>query len=334
MVVYVVHTRRERRGGLRAGEGSLAMTSRNLVRLSNRAVAPAIPTSGAGVGAGAGAGRSLSRTGGRTLRATSPPPPSSIRGSTASWESRSLRRDGEEDWVEVFAGEASPAVPGSPGEAMEEQGVLFGSPPTDDEVRAAVASIKEVFENPDVDDSDAPELALALPMSGHLSSGININHFALDSCASEVGSDDWTEPAMLVLNSSALLAKEHRSVVDALRLLHEDPSVQKMVMSLSKDKAVWHAVMENEVVQEFKRSFQDAKETDVKGQSTAPPGFVAWVMENTQAKIKEFLEKILGLVNIIFQAGDKDYDFSDDIVRMSFMLTVFVFIVVTIARIH
>jgi hypothetical protein len=30
-----------------------------------------------------------------------------------------------------------------------------------------------------------------------------------------------------------------------------------MVMALSKDKAVWHAVMENKVVQEFKRSFQD-----------------------------------------------------------------------------
>ncbi|CAN6235834.1 unnamed protein product [Urochloa humidicola] len=327
MVVYVVHTRRERRGW-RTGEGSSSMTSRNLIRLANRAVAPAVPSSGAG------AGRSLSRAGSRTLRATSPPPPSSIRGSTASWESRSLRRDGEEDWEEVVAAEARPALPGSSGEATEEQGVLFGPPPTDDEVRAAVASIKEVFEKPAVDDSDAPELVLALPMSGHPSSGLIVNHFALNSGASEVGSDDWTEPAMLVLNSSALLTKEHRSVVDALHLLHEDPSVQKMVMSLSKDKAVWHAVMENEVVQEFKRSFQDAKETDLKGQSTAPPGFMMWVLENTQAKIKEFLEKILGLVNVLFQAGDKDYDLSDDIVRMSFMLSVFVFIVVTIARIH
>ncbi|CAL5030677.1 unnamed protein product [Urochloa decumbens] len=326
MVVYVVHTRRERRG-LRAGDGSSSMTSRNLVRLANGAVAPAFPFSGAG----AGAGRSLSRAGGRTLRTTSPPPPSSIRGSTESWGSRSLRRDGEEGWVEVVAAEARPAAPGSPGEATEEQGVLFGAPPTDDEVRAAVASIKEVFEKPVVDDADAPELALALPMSGH---GIIVNHFALDSGAYEVGSDEWTEPAMLVLNSSALLIKEHRSVVDALRLLHEDPSVQKMVMSLSKDKAVWDAVMENEVVQEFKRSFQDAKETDLKEQSAAPPGFMMRVLENTQARIKEFLEKILGLVNMLFQAGDKDYDFSDDIVRMSFMLSVFVFIVVTIARIH
>lgn len=61
-----------------------------------------------------------------------------------------------------------------------------------------------------------------------------------------------------------------------------------------------------------------------------------WVLESTQAKIREFLEKILGLVNLLFQvqAGGKNYDFSDDIVRMSFMLSVFVFIVVTIARIR
>jgi hypothetical protein len=30
-----------------------------------------------------------------------------------------------------------------------------------------------------------------------------------------------------------------------------------MVMALSTDKAVWDAVMNNDVVQEFKRSFQD-----------------------------------------------------------------------------
>jgi hypothetical protein len=191
-----------------------------------------------------------------------------------------------------------------------------------------------VFEKPSAVDSAGPELALALPISGHTSSGIFENHFAIDSDASEVGSDEWSESAMPVHNSSALLTKEHQSVLDAFRLLNEDPSLQKIVMALSTDKAVWQAVTNNEVVQEFKRSFQDAKETVLKESSTAPPGFMMWVLENTQEKIKEFLEKILGLVNMLFQAGDKDYDVSDDVVRMSFMLSVFVFIVVTIARIH
>jgi hypothetical protein len=59
-----------------------------------------------------------------------------------------------------------------------------------------------------------------------------------------------------------------------------------------------------------------------------------WVLENTQAKIKELLEQILRVVNMLFQAEDNNNDLYDDAVRMSFMLTVFIFIVVTIARIH
>ena len=75
-------------------------------------------------------------------------------------------------------------------------------------------------------DSDGPELALALPIPRHPSSGIFENHFAVDSDASEVGSDEWSESAMLVHNSTALLTKDHRCVVEALRLLNKDPSVQ------------------------------------------------------------------------------------------------------------
>ncbi|XP_062226355.1 uncharacterized protein LOC133924710 [Phragmites australis] len=317
MVVHVIYTKKDHGG-----------RGKNLVRLSSSAVA-ATATASASSG-----GRSPWRTGAHPLRATSPPPPSSIASATC-WKSRSLRRDGEEDWEEVIAAGAGAAAPDSREEAADEYKVVFGAPPTDDEVRAAVASIQQVFENPSAVDSDAPELqALALPVSGHPSSGIFVNYFSPDSDASEIGLEEWIEPALLVLNSSALLTREHRNVLDAFQLLQEDSSVQKMVMALSTDKAVWDAVMNNEVVQEFKRSFQDAKETDLKGSSTAPPRVMKWVLENTQAKIKEFLEQILRLVNVLFQAEDKNCDLYDDVMRMSFMLSVFVFIVVTIARIH
>ncbi|KAL6903381.1 hypothetical protein ACP4OV_004194 [Aristida adscensionis] len=360
MVVYVVHTRRERpqpqqqqqqprswRGaeasaGFRGGASAAAMASRPLLRLGSRAAvtaatAPAVP----GLSGGGGR-RPLSRAGDRPpLRAVSPPPPPASVSSLACWESRTLRRDEEEekkeeeeDWERVVAGDAEADAASAAEEAAGEYEAAFGAPPTDDEVRAAVASIQQVFENPSAMDSDAPELqGLALPISGQPLAGIFVNHFALDSDAPEFGLEEWIEPATLVLNSTALLTKEHRNVLDAFHLLQVDSSVQKMVMALSTDKAVWDAVMNNEVVQEFKKSFQDAKETDVKGSSTGPPGVMKWVLENTQAKIMEFLEKILRLVNMLFQAEEK-YDMYDDAVRMSFMLTVFVFIVVTIARIR
>ncbi|AQK45783.1 Uncharacterized conserved protein (UCP012943) [Zea mays] len=203
--------------------------------------------------------------------------------------------------------------------------------------------MKQLFGKASVLDSEPTELqALALPVSGHPSSGIFMDHLALDSDASMAILDEWTEPAKLVLNSSALLTEEHQSVLDAFHLLREDAYVQKMVMALSTDKAVWNAVMNNDVVQEFKRSFKDAKETYLKGSSTPPPpGFMMWVMKNVHAKIREFFKTMFGLTNILFQAGDhsyqageQNYDFYDCIVRMSFMLTVFVFVMVTVARIR
>jgi nitrate/nitrite-specific signal transduction histidine kinase len=77
--------------------------------------------------------------------------------------------------------------------------------------------------------------------------------------------------------------------------------------------------------------YLSAKEADHKGSA---PGVVKWVLENTHAKIKEFIEQILRVVNMLFQAKDKNYHLYDDAVRMSFMLSVFIFIVVTIARIR
>ena len=95
---------------------------------------------------------------------------------------------------------------------------------------------------------------------------------------------------------------------------------------------IWYNLSSDLYLIELILSLFSAKETHLKESSTTR--FMMWVLENTQAKINEFFEKIIGLVNMLFPVGDKDYDTSDDLVRMSFMLSVFVFIVVTIARIH
>ena len=71
-----------------------------------------------------------------------------------------------------------------------------------------------VFENPLGQDSDTTDRQRALlSASGH-------------SSGNSSGSDDWIEPAAYVLNSTALLSREHRNVLDAFRLLQKDPTVQ------------------------------------------------------------------------------------------------------------
>jgi hypothetical protein len=108
MVVHVIYTRRDQSG-----------RGRSLVRLAGTA------------------------SGGRSLRATSPPP---VHASAAcwDWEPSSLRRRGNEDREEVVAaGPGAAAAPNPREEATDEYKAAFGAPPTDDEVRAAVASINQ-----------------------------------------------------------------------------------------------------------------------------------------------------------------------------------------------
>ncbi|KAG8071702.1 hypothetical protein GUJ93_ZPchr0006g42852 [Zizania palustris] len=237
-----------------------------------------------------------------------------------------MRREGEEDWEEVVAG-GEEAVQGARGAvaAEEEYRVVFWSPPTGDEVRAAFSSIEEVFGDPFRVDSDEIEKQTALlSTSGHSSSG------------NSSGSDDWMEPAAYALNSTALLTRDHRNVLDAFRLLQKDPNVQKMVMSLSCDKVVWDAIMKNEAVQDFRRSFQDAQDTDRKAKPGGPGGVLKWILGNTQAKLMEFIDNIMKIVNMLFHPdGDEEKpDFYSDAVKVSFMLSVFIFIMVAIARIN
>ncbi|KAK3158641.1 hypothetical protein QOZ80_2AG0139760 [Eleusine coracana subsp. coracana] len=295
---------------------------RNLLRLTGRAVSTSSALGGGGASTSAASPRPRTVAGGRPLRATSPPPPSAVAAATF-WESRAVRRDDDdEDWQEVVAG-GEEAAPGT-GEMEEEEEyrVVFWSPPTIDEVTGAVTSIQEVFENPFGMDSDATNRQIALlSTSGH-------------SSGNSSGSDDWIEPAAYVLNSTALLSREHRNVLDAFRLLQKDPTVQKMVMSLSCDKAVWSAVMNNEAVQDFRRSLHDGKENGRKG-TAGPAEVLKWIIDSAQEKIMEFLENVMKIFNmLIHPESDEDKpDVYSDAVRVSFMLTVFVFIVVAIARI-
>lgn len=61
-----------------------------------------------------------------------------------------------------------------------------------------------------------------------------------------------------------------------------------------------------------------------------------WILESAQAKIVEFLENVMKIINMLIHPQEDDDDKPDaysDAVKVSFMLTVFVFIVVAIARI-
>ncbi|KAK1306644.1 hypothetical protein QJS10_CPA10g00922 [Acorus calamus] len=150
---------------------------------------------------------------------------------------------------------------------------------------------------------------------------------------------EWIEPPMHLYNLKTPETQGLNKVVDAFRLLQTNPSIQRMVVSLSSDKAVWDAVMKNEVVQQFRESFyavnnEPAQESDEDPDITTK--ILRWIIDNTKAKVTEFVDKITKLVNGLLRHSEteKHEDQFEDIVRSSLMLSVVVLIIVVVTRFH
>ncbi|KAH9673672.1 hypothetical protein KPL70_018188 [Citrus sinensis] len=83
---------------------------------------------------------------------------------------------------------------------------------------------------------------------------------------------DWIEPSLCLSNSRMLQPYPADRVYDAFHLLQTEPSIQRMVISLSSDKAVWNAVLNNEAVQELKESFNADQLDSTKRSGQNPMG--------------------------------------------------------------
>ncbi|KAI3712577.1 hypothetical protein L1987_71136 [Smallanthus sonchifolius] len=215
--------------------------------------------------------------------------------------------------------------------------VVFGSVPSQEEVHHAVSSLHEVLEpvsfaqlikNCRIDDDDGVETSSS-PTSCH-NDGFEL---------------DWTEPSMkLCYSTSALQVPSSDKVFDAFHLLQTEPSVQRMVISLSSDKAVWDAVMNNEAVRELRESVKEDKSIydglleDGADDSNPVTQVLRWIFANTKDRVIEIVEKITKVVNELVRPMSKDekpkggLDSFDEKLRSSFFLSIVVLLIVIVSR--
>ncbi|KAK8947805.1 hypothetical protein KSP40_PGU020144 [Platanthera guangdongensis] len=152
-----------------------------------------------------------------------------------------------------------------------------------------------------------------------------------------------------VYGLKTVLSQAQHKVLNALRLLRVNPSVQSMVVSLSSDKAVWNAVMKNEMVQELRKSYnadtylkyaESAARMSTARRSDAYPDIVSqilsWIFEIARGAVMCFIEDMIGLVNKLFHADciAAHMDIVSDMVKSSFMVSILVFFVVILKRIQ
>ncbi|RRT71179.1 hypothetical protein B296_00035815 [Ensete ventricosum] len=164
---------------------------------------------------------------------------------------------------------------------------VFGTAPSREEADDAISTLQQILlpavisQVPDdgsqvSDNGSSPHLAedvideITTPGSMHR---------GYSSESSVECQSDWIEPAIQFYDSNSLKSGGQERVVNALQLYQRNATVQllclfilvllirfpmpfvffikRMVVSLSSDGAVWDAVMNNEVVQELRRSFHE-----------------------------------------------------------------------------
>lgn len=136
---------------------------------------------------------------------------------------------------------------------------------------------------------------------------------------------DWDEPPQ------SLYTEYSRSSDMAFRLLETDSSVQRMVVSLSSDQAVWDAVMNNEVVKELRESIHGVGGESLCDGEGGDESILEWIVMFAKAKIMAVLEKIRELMMIRPNPISVDCGLNEK-VKTSFFLSMLVMIIVVVAR--
>ncbi|EOA18430.1 hypothetical protein CARUB_v10006974mg [Capsella rubella] len=229
----------------------------------------------------------------------------------------------------------------------EEDGSLFGSAPSVDEVQDAVSALQQVF-----DGSSYSKLVRDKFECYPDNSGGNQTPIATGMVhqVPSFGSDlDWMEPSMQLCHSRISPPHAYDQVYNAFDLLRTEPSVQRMVVSLSSDKAVWDAVMNNDVVREIRDLYNNGISQDEENSDDTPEehnaamDFIKWVFDNTMVKATEVFVKITKVVAELFNSYNddgvnkkgKDAKFNnwlEEKLMTSVLLSIVVLLVVMVSR--
>ncbi|WOK94525.1 hypothetical protein Cni_G03229 [Canna indica] len=215
----------------------------------------------------------------------------------------------------------------------------FELPPSEEEAEAAMSILKQIF--------------LSGVFCNAVQNGLSslgkgaVDKVSISSETRETEEEqDSREPhlhgpkAMQLSSLKELQSQGQQNILKIFDLLRVNPSLQKIVVSLSSDKAIWEAVMKNEAVKEIKQSFLTEDGNNqyefLNGVGDIVSIIVKWILENIKTKVMGLLVTITQLVNELFHTvdGHKGLDLLDDILRSLFMLSLMVTIVVVMKRIR
>ncbi|XP_040995343.1 uncharacterized protein LOC121241583 [Juglans microcarpa x Juglans regia] len=151
----------------------------------------------------------------------------------------------------------------------------------------------------------------------------------------------WLQKKLDCFDARLLLSHGYRRVANAFRLLQIDPSVKGLVVSIASDKSVWDAIMKNEEVQKLRESHYTVNYERPRGVNEEPDlatTLQRWILDVTKAIVMELIEKLVSLVDELFQLPGRiqptrgNNEQMEEKVRSSFLLSVVILLIVIVAR--
>ncbi|TKV97618.1 hypothetical protein SEVIR_9G506300v4 [Setaria viridis] len=189
---------------------------------------------------------------------------------------------------------------------------VFGPVPTHEEAMAATLDLSEAFE---IAKAESHTADLDTPKK-HFSITDQDNHAKVAQQIALPQSVESETPQVVVHSETSKKEDNYENllaasgtpgrVVQAFTLLHENPEAQDVVASLASDKNVWDAVMKNEKVLKFYKTYESklsqcsSAASSVSGDE-AEDGDAASVQStdlrpSTGESVKDYLEKMRALV--------------------------------------
>ncbi|CAL9195207.1 unnamed protein product [Musa hybrid cultivar] len=221
---------------------------------------------------------------------------------------------------------------------------VFELPPSEEETEAALSILKQVFVlgtfvhtseiGPSLDKKAVNNVSISSEMTSKLAEKESDRH-ALQL---------HVEKATQLSSLKEFYSQGQQKILNLFNLLQTNPDLQRIVVSLSTDKAIWEAIMKNAAVEDLKESFFSGCKVEVgsiqydllNGVGDIATIIVRWILDNIKTKVMGLIDKITHLVVELFHCveTERSMHILDDVLRSLFMLSLMATIVVVIKRIH
>ncbi|GMI66945.1 hypothetical protein HRI_000363800 [Hibiscus trionum] len=154
----------------------------------------------------------------------------------------------------------------------------------------------------------------------------------------------WMKSLSDSSDSRELLSQGLGRIYNGFFLLLTEPSIKRLVVSLSSDKAVWDAITNNELVRKLCDLPQPAVEDRRPGNSSAETDLghdiLQWILDMAKSKVAELVLKFQTLLKEVFEGGKREKgdeesrgEFGEEI-RSSLILSVVILLIVIVARVQ